>query len=359
MSKTDDCDLPILIDPSELKVEPPFLGLFPQDSNVLARIEASMRAGYDHSQPIVVWRQKNVVLDGHTRRQAAINVGITDVPVCFKDFDDERKAIDYAIHNQRDRRNLTQSALLTCIKAVDQWFRKSHGAVQGGFRGNQYASTSGNTSFEALPDSDVLPPRKSAEKTADIVGVSRPQVERARSVYDDPQVEAKVLSGEMSIHAGAEEARKKKREKKQKKNEKKLSNRSKVGSNGYALSDLPIPAPEPRKEPRQIIVRSNEEEEWLSGFSIREKVRNGWFDDDALLYREFGIFLNSLRNGRITEIVNPCSPHMKSLLYRELHRLSRVRTIEEWEVCPDCDGHGLNDQGMNCKECSGGGYLIF
>src|SRR4051812_7277760 len=52
--------------------------------------------------------KRNLVFDGHTRRRSAIDVGI-DVLVYYHDFRDEDAAFEYAVANQRDRRDLTDS----------------------------------------------------------------------------------------------------------------------------------------------------------------------------------------------------------------------------------------------------------
>lgn len=121
-------------------------------------------------------------------------------------FHDEDAALEYAIRNQRDRRNLTGAEILRCVQVLDK--RHSHGAEPGG-RGNQY--TSGKASAEALPPADVLLPQppangKSAAQTAALLGVSRATIERARTVNDHaPEpVKQAVENGEMSIRKAAE-----------------------------------------------------------------------------------------------------------------------------------------------------------
>ena len=61
-----------------------------------------------------------MVVDGHTRLQAAMDLGLEEVPVHKKSFPDEDAALEYAIHNQRHRRNLTEAEILRCIEAVDK-----------------------------------------------------------------------------------------------------------------------------------------------------------------------------------------------------------------------------------------------
>jgi hypothetical protein len=61
--------------------------MFAIREETLASVIASMKeSGYDKSQPLVLWKGKGVVVDGHTRLQAAREAGIAEVPVEEKEF---------------------------------------------------------------------------------------------------------------------------------------------------------------------------------------------------------------------------------------------------------------------------------
>ena len=184
------------MNPKDLKTREPFEGLFPIDPAMLATITASMKAdGFDEAQPIVVWQ--GTVIDGHTRLAAAIAAGIVDVPIARKRLVDEDKALAYAIHNQRDRRNMTSADMLRCIAIVDR--RKAAGE-----------RTDLASSDARSPDGKPRP--KSSAETAAIVGTSPATVERARTILDsgDAELRKAVDDGKMSI-AGAAAAVKEKR----------------------------------------------------------------------------------------------------------------------------------------------------
>lgn len=96
------------------------------------------------------------------------------------------EALVYAIHTQKDRRNLSDAEILRLIELIDQ--------PQDGFHSTIAA-------FEAIGDK----PRKTAELTADAIGTSRAKVERARTVLADPEATEAVRRGEMlSIHQAAQ-----------------------------------------------------------------------------------------------------------------------------------------------------------
>lgn len=193
-------DGPTWADPSELQESPPFSTLFAIAPGVLDAIAARMKTeGFRLSHPIEVWRQRNVILDGHTRRQAAIRAGLAEVPVMFLDFDDERAAIAYAVANQRDRRNLTAAEVAACILAVDR--RKP--------RGGDRKSKESNSSVGEI---DRTPTHV---ETAKVVGVSPKTVERVRAVADakdeHPDIYQDLMEGRASIREAERRVAEKKR----------------------------------------------------------------------------------------------------------------------------------------------------
>jgi len=173
----------------------PFDSLFDIQESVLDALKKDMqKQGFDQSKPVNVWKKHDgsrILIDGYTRMLAAEGVGLSDIVVYEMDFRDEAEAVEYAIHTQRDRRNLSDVELLRLIERLDQ--------KQVGFK----------TSI-ASRDAIVQGQGKTAAITADILGVSESTVERARSVLDDSEEKAAVLAGRKSINRGAKDARRKK-----------------------------------------------------------------------------------------------------------------------------------------------------
>jgi hypothetical protein len=110
---------------NELTTRPLFEELFPTDPEVLAAVKASMKAdGWHGSSVIVSWRDKAtgelVVVDGHTRLLAAKAAGLEKVYVeTPKLLIDEEAAFDYAVREQRDRRNLTKLEIAEAIAEAE------------------------------------------------------------------------------------------------------------------------------------------------------------------------------------------------------------------------------------------------
>ena len=161
-----------------LRTAAPFKDLFPIREDILNRIMTDMKQhGFDSGHPIVVWSGKKLtVVDGHTRLLAAIKLGIEAIPVVFREFANEKAALEYAIGSQRNRRNLTDAELMKCISALDQ--RKKKG-----------------------PQKD-RPHGKSADRTAMLLGTSRIKVEKIRSIIDHAPEEIKeaIRSGNLTIN---------------------------------------------------------------------------------------------------------------------------------------------------------------
>ena len=60
--------------------------------------------------PLTVWKGRNVVLDGHTRRELCLKHK-KQVKVREVELPDERAAVKYILQVQRQRRNLTREAM--------------------------------------------------------------------------------------------------------------------------------------------------------------------------------------------------------------------------------------------------------
>jgi ParB family chromosome partitioning protein len=102
---------------SDIKTDPELAQIFPVKEAVLLKVIESMKKnGYDKSQPIVTWKGKNTVVDGHTRLRAASEAQIPEIPVEEKDFESIEEAKLYVYKRQSERRNLTQAEIMDAVK---------------------------------------------------------------------------------------------------------------------------------------------------------------------------------------------------------------------------------------------------
>ncbi len=177
-------ELPLVQVPAwSLKTAEPYKNLFPIRETTLAEIIEDMTEnGFDSGHPIVVWNM--TVIDGHTRLRAAMAAGLETVPVICRQFTDETEALEYAIKSQSNRRNLTDWELMQCLQQLD--FRKSVG------RPCKNSSCSCG---------------RSANATAELLGISRGKVEKLRAIasYADSGTLTSLQQGRYSVNRAYEE----------------------------------------------------------------------------------------------------------------------------------------------------------
>ena len=191
----------MIIITDEIKTRSPFKDLFTIKSSTLSAITKSMKKdGFNEAEPLVYWQVKgvgHVLVDGHTRLESAKQAGLTNVHAIRMDFDNELKAVEYAISRQKNRRNLTGDEFLSCLDELDKLRSSNMG------RGDKVA-----------PHGATLDKGKSAKQTADILGVSVRKVERGRTIQDhaDDETIQAVKDGNMSINKAYNETQAKRKE---------------------------------------------------------------------------------------------------------------------------------------------------
>src|SRR5271157_4777372 len=126
----------------DLLREEPFKSLVPIREEIKNAIKTHMQEhGYDESKPIDVWKRPTrdgfeyVLVDGFARAQAAKEIGRLTVTAYLHDFASAKEARDYAIHTQRDRRNLSDAEIISILSIVDK--------KVAGFRGYSPLASSG------------------------------------------------------------------------------------------------------------------------------------------------------------------------------------------------------------------------
>ena len=181
-------------DPRTLKVNPAFQSLIPlQSKGEHMALEASIKAD-GCRDPLTVWKGKNVVLDGHTRRELCIGhkkqAKVRDV-----ELPDEQAAKEYILQIQRQRRNLTREAM--------SYFRGSeYNAIKQARGGKRERKSKGQSD----------PQRTTAVKLAEKYGVSEKTVKRdavfamvidkIAADYGDQEVKRKLLGADVKLRQG-------------------------------------------------------------------------------------------------------------------------------------------------------------
>ena len=196
-------------------VHPTFQSLLPINEKELANIVSDMEEnGFDKSKPVCVWREEDVPIDGYTRFTAAREAGLTEIYKYEMSFETEQQALEYAMKQQLNRRNLNDAGKLLLIEKLDNLR---------------------NPGRKSSDSDDADEPRgKSAQALAETLGIGTRTVERARHVLANADEETleEVRSGKTSINQAA------KKIKQQKDEEKKAA----------APVDAPVPEEEPDPE---------------------------------------------------------------------------------------------------------------
>lgn len=199
----------------KITVHPTFQTLLPINEKELENIVKDMEEnGFDKSKPVCIWREENVLIDGYTRFTAAKEAGLSEIYKYEMSFGTEQEALEYAMKQQLNRRNLNDAGKIMLIEKLDN------------------LRNPGRKSSD--PEADAEPRGKSAQALAESLGIGTRTVERARHVLANADEETleEVKSGKTSINQAA------KKIKQQKDEEKKAA----------APVDVPVPEEEPAPE---------------------------------------------------------------------------------------------------------------
>lgn len=164
---------------SEIEKYELFQELFPIDEKIKDRIKQDMSEnGFDENQPIVQakWSgmDNEVCVDGHTRIQAAEELGIDEVPTVTYSVATEQDAFELALKRQVNRRNLTDAEIFQCVETIsDRYGNPPNGGLSC-----------------------------SVQEMADKLGISKRKAERTLRVLEQgtPETKIKVRTGVTSLH---------------------------------------------------------------------------------------------------------------------------------------------------------------
>lgn len=160
----------VMMPVADICKEAPFESLFPLNESTVDRIADSIKEkGFDSSQSLHIWKNNGrfILIDGYTRLAAAGKAGVGKVPVFIHDFLDEQAALRYALGLQVNRRNLSDSELLTAMEQLD--YMNDRGKKQG-------ADAAG----------------RSRDAIAKTIGVSPRQVQKVRAVIKNAPEQSKL-----------------------------------------------------------------------------------------------------------------------------------------------------------------------
>jgi hypothetical protein len=103
----------------DIKIDPEIAGIFKISDKVLKQIQEQIeKFGYNEEEPVVIWKGKNILVDGRTRLTASKNAKLEKIPVFEKEFENREAAILYTFESQVMRRNLTGAEILTAAQMI-------------------------------------------------------------------------------------------------------------------------------------------------------------------------------------------------------------------------------------------------
>lgn len=181
----------------KITVHPTFQTLLPINDKELENIVKDMEEnGFDRSKPVCIWREENVLIDGYTRFTAAKEAGLSEIYKYEMSFGTEQAALEYAMKQQLNRRNLNDAGKIMLIEKLDN------------------LRNPGRKSSD--PEADAEPRGKSAQALAETLGIGTRTVERARHVLANADEETleEVKSGKTSINQAAKKIKQQKDEEK-------------------------------------------------------------------------------------------------------------------------------------------------
>jgi hypothetical protein len=108
-------------DIGKFRIEEPFdsLACAHTESAVHANTRTSINMelkGLDPSEPVVVWRGRNIIIVGQGKYRLAHHKGYKEIPVIEKDFQSEEEAVDYLRHVRRDRADWTDADIFIWLE---------------------------------------------------------------------------------------------------------------------------------------------------------------------------------------------------------------------------------------------------
>jgi hypothetical protein len=182
-------------DPRTLKVRPEFQRLIPLQSREEFRaLQASIQAE-GCRDPLLVWKDKHIVLDGHTRRELCTKHK-KQVKVREVELPDEQAAVEYILQIQRQRRNLTREAM--------SYFRGAeYNSIKQQRGGNRRGRPPKDQSDPMISTAQRLAEKYGvAEMTVKRDGVFAQVIDKIVADHGDPEVRRKLLGADVKLTQG-------------------------------------------------------------------------------------------------------------------------------------------------------------
>ena len=184
----------------DIIVDPRFRDKIPKPTpEEYRQLEENILSDGEIREALVVWKGKNILIDGHNRWFIYQNHA-EELPfpkISEREFEDENAAEDWMLLNQLGRRNLNEMQ----ITALRGQLYKSRKKAVGEHKGNQYTAKTEGAQNEHIPSEK---PKRVSEQLAEELGIGKETVKRAEHFLDGldaadaavPGFKDEILSGQ-------------------------------------------------------------------------------------------------------------------------------------------------------------------
>lgn len=119
------------VDPKLLNIDKELAQVYKIKAANLKALADDMRVnGYQKATPVIIWRQKNIVVDGMTRTRAALQAGLVRVWATYMDFDSLQDVKAWMEHNQHGRRNIQLEDIIQILsKNIEEYKQQKNKQV--------------------------------------------------------------------------------------------------------------------------------------------------------------------------------------------------------------------------------------
>lgn len=184
-----------IADPKNLKVNSAFQSLIPlQSKGELLALEQSIEAE-GCRDPLLIWKGRNTVLDGHTRRELCMKHK-KQVKVQEVELPDDKAAIEFILQIQRQRRNLTREAMSYFRGVEYNAIKKERGGSKPGRRSKGQSDPMSSTAAKLAEKYGV------SEKTIKRDAIFAQVVEKIVSEYGNEEIKRRLLGSDVRLTQG-------------------------------------------------------------------------------------------------------------------------------------------------------------
>ena len=325
-----------------------------------------LESGYDKNDPVSIWKEEDVVIDGHRRIAISKMLGREAIQVAYYSFACKEDARWWAIGKQIGRRNLTPKERAEFYAEHSKRVPKGQHENRGNRhkRGDASRSPANAGLLEEKPgySKEVL---ELAEKVKEDPSVVYKELAIQR--HADPAIKGAYLAGAVKLDPAYRAALDDRNAKAGKPIPKFTDkNRSKSGTTSAPIVTKSTTAPPEIKRAVASVPLPKEGQPLMDAereFFGRIPLRNELAGDDAASPMDNDLRLFLMLEGRLKQmredvlnLLGPCSKEWLGPFHQAVSNLISIPPPTLWDRCRKCDGQRIVLGEGTCKRCRGLGY---